>query len=177
MKIRIDHTPNAPPSKRELRHTLNLFTDPHTPTTKNTLIAIPPKQRRTLINRIDHRLPGILNLPKTILIDQPLKLTLPLLLTARANHRMIEKDELKLKPARLYHPGRVSKDLHPTSCRSKTGGDQLRPSLLLHHTEPTGPKRSYPWIVAERRNLNPYRASRLKNSPTPLNLNLHPVNR
>jgi hypothetical protein len=158
--------------KRKLSDSLDFITDPNTPAAKNTFVGIPLEKRGGVIHRERDPVPGIDRLLHSIFIDQGLKIALPLLFTAGADHRVIEKNQLKLEPSRFEDLRGAGEDLHPFFCRGETGGKEFGFSFLLDDAKTAGPEGNEPPIMTEGRDLDPGGLSGLKDRPPPLNLYL-----
>jgi hypothetical protein len=96
VEVRINRCLDSSPCKREFSHPLNLIADASTPATENTFVGISLEEERAIIRRECHWLPWIECLFYSVFIDQALEVTFPFFFTARADHGMIEQDELKL---------------------------------------------------------------------------------
>jgi hypothetical protein len=96
VKVRIDGCLDSSSCKREFSHPLNLITDASTPATEDTFIGVSLEEERTIIPRRHNRLPWIECLFHSVFIDQRLEVTFALFFTARADHRMVEQNELEL---------------------------------------------------------------------------------
>jgi hypothetical protein len=101
VEIRIND--RSDPSFREgkLSHTLNFIADSNAPTAEDTFIRIPLEKRRMLIRWKRNPVPGVECFFHPIFINQTLEAALSLLFTPRADHRMVEQDELELKLPRF----------------------------------------------------------------------------
>jgi hypothetical protein len=125
VKVRIDGCLNASLGEGEFSHPLNLIADPNTTAAEDTFIGIPLEKRREIIQREGDPLPGVKCFQNSIFIDQSLEKTFSLLFTPRADHGMVEQEELELKPSRFKDLGGLGDDLHPFSGRGKTGWKKL----------------------------------------------------
>jgi hypothetical protein len=161
--------------KRKLSDSLDFITDPNTPAAKNTFIGIPLEKRGGVIHRERDPVPGIDRLLHSIFIDQGLKIALPLLFTAGADHGVIEKYQLQLEPSRFEDLRGAGEDLHPFFGRGETGGKEFGFSFLLDDAKTAGPEGNEPPIMAEGRDSNPGRFGRLKNRPSFLHRYLSPI--
>jgi hypothetical protein len=137
--------------KRKLPDTLDFITDPNTPAAKNAFVGISLKKRGGVVHRKRDPVPGINCLLYAIFIDQGLKIALPLLFTAGADHWVIEKNQLKLEPSRFEDLGRAGEDLHPFFRGGETGGNEFGFSFLLHDAKTAGSKGKEPPIMTEGR--------------------------
>jgi hypothetical protein len=97
VKICINHRFHSSVCKRKLSDTLDFITDPNTSAAKNTFVGIPLEKRGGVIHRERDPVPGIDRLLYSKFIDQGLKIALPLLFTAGADHGVIQKNQLELK--------------------------------------------------------------------------------
>jgi hypothetical protein len=176
VKISINHRFHSSLCERKLSDTLDFITDPNTSAAKNTFVGIPLEKRGGIIQRERDPVPGIDRFLYAIFIDQGLKVALPLLFTAGADHGVVEKNQLKLKPSRFDDLRGVRNDLHPFFHRGETGGKEFGFSFLLDHAKTAGPKGNEPPIMTEGRDSNPGGLSGFEYRRPPLNLYLCAVN-
>jgi hypothetical protein len=155
--------------KRKLSDTLDFITDSNTPAAENAFIGIPLEKRGGVIHRERDSVPGIDRLFYSIFIHQGLKIALPLLFTAGADHGVIEKNQLKLEPSRFEDLGRAGEDLHPFFRRGETGRKEFGLSFLLDDAKTAGPKGNKPPIMTEGRDSYPGGLSGLKDRRPSLN--------
>jgi len=175
VEIRINHRFHSPLCERKLSDTLDFITDPNTSAAKNTFVGIPLEKRGGIIQRERDPVPGIDRFLYAIFIDQCLKIALPFLFTAGADHGVIEKNQLKLKPSRFEDLRGAGEDLHPFFCRGEAGGKEFGFSFLLDDAKTAGPKGNEPPIMTKGRDSNPYRLSGFENRVSFLNRHLCPV--
>jgi hypothetical protein len=121
VKICINHRFYSSVCKRKLSDSLDFIADPNTPAAKNTFAGISLEERRGAIHRERDPVPWIDRLLHSIFIDQGLKVALPLLFTARADHGVIEENQLELEPSRFEDLRGVGEDFHSFFCRGETG--------------------------------------------------------
>jgi hypothetical protein len=139
--------------KRKLSDTLDFITDSNTPAAKNTFVGISLEKRGGIVHRKRDPVPGIDRLLHSIFIDQGLKVALPLLFTAGADHGVIEKNQLELKLSRFEDLRGAGEDLHPFFCRGETGGNEFGFFFLLDDAKTAGPKGNEPSIMTEGRDF------------------------
>jgi hypothetical protein len=176
VEVGIDRCLNSSSRKREFSHPLNLIANTSTSAAENTFVGISLKKRRPIIRRETDWLPWVECLFYPIFIDQSLEVAFAFFFTARADHRMIEENEVKLSPSRFKNLWRLRYDLHSVSCRGETGGQELRFPSLLDNTEATSAEGDEPSVVAERGDADASGLSRLENRLSFINLNLNFIN-
>jgi hypothetical protein len=162
--------------KRKLSDSLDFITDPNTPAAKNTFVGIPLEKRGGVIHRERDPVPGIDRLLHSIFIDQSLKIALPLLFTAGADHGVIEKNQLELVPSRFEDLGRAGEDLHPFFRRGETGRKEFGFSFLLDDAKTASAEGNEPPIMTEGRDSDPSRLSGLENRLSLFDLHRNAVN-
>jgi hypothetical protein len=162
--------------KRKLSDSLDFITDPNTPAAKNTFIGIPLEKRGGVIHRERAPVPGIDRLLHSIFIDQGLKIALPLLFTAGADHGVIEKYQLQLEPSRFEDLRGAGEDLHPFFCRGETRRKEFGFSFLLDDAKTAGPEGNEPPIMTEGRDLDPGGLSGFEDGLSPLDHYLGTIN-
>jgi hypothetical protein len=160
--------------KRKLSDTLDFITDPNTSAAKNTFVGIPLEKRGGIIQRERDPVPGIDRFLYAIFIDQGLKIALPFLFTAGADHGVIGKNQLKLVPSRFEDLREQGEDLHPFFRRGETGGKEFV-SFLLDDAKTAGPKGNEPPIMTEGRDWIPA-AERPQDRPAFVNGYLDAIN-
>jgi hypothetical protein len=158
--------------KRKLSDSLDFITDPNTPAAKNTFVGIPLEKRGGVIHRERDPVPGIDRLLHSIFIDQGLKIALPLLFTAGADHGVIEKYQLQLEPSRFEDLRGAGEDLHPFFCRGETGRKEFGFSFLLDDAKTAGPEGNEPPIMTEGRDSYSRLLGSFENRSPSLNLYL-----
>jgi hypothetical protein len=162
--------------KRKLSNALDFITDPNTPAAKNTFVGISSEKRGGVVRRKRDPVPGIDRLLHSIFIDQGLKVAFSLLFTARADHGVIEKNQLQLALSRFKDLRGAGKDFHPLSCRSEARGQELGLSLLFDDAKTASPKGNEPAIMAEGRNSYPRLLGSFENCSPSLNFYLCAIN-
>jgi len=159
--------------KRKLSDTLDFIADPNTSAAKNAFVGIPLEKRGGVVHRERDPVPGIDRLLHSIFIDKGLKVALPLLFTAGADHGVIEKNQLELKLSRFEDLRGASENLHPFFRRGETGGNEFGFSFLLDDAKTAGPKGNEPPIMTEGRDSYSCLLGSFENRSPFVNRHLH----